>query len=72
MPVDDVRVQEEQPLDQMMMLDYKRNNHCTSRLCKSTRGTTIRSDDYGRVQQEQPLCTKMVVEYQRNNHHAGR
>ena len=38
-----------------MMLDYIRNNHWTSRLCKSTRGTAIGLADDGTVQEEQSL-----------------
>ena len=38
-----------------MMLDYIRNNHWTSRLCKSTRGTAVGLVDDGIVQEEQSL-----------------
>ena len=38
-----------------MMLDYIRNNHWTSKLCKSTKGTAIGLVDDGRVQEVQSL-----------------
>ena len=48
-----IRVHQEQPLRQKMMVEYQKNNN--------TRGTTIRSVDDDRVQEEQPLCQQELV-----------